>query len=317
MYYEYRYRNVDFISFPAPDFPEPNYSDPAPSGWNTNPTPTTSSFPFCWMIVAKKKADGTMIGIWSNPTRLTGLTGSRGATGATGSSPALVYRGDYSSTTIYYGTANRVDAVKYNSVYYVARVDAGNGFTNVLPTNTTYWNSFGSSFESVATKLLLAENANIAGWIFKNQGLESQDGKAFLNGTNGELTLGTAYSGHSVKTVIKPDASNNTSCVEFYQYVNGYGTRLVGEIRINQSGMPGACGISFHPMDEYGMPTLYSHFGDDLYMSNGGSNEIIIKTLNRSNGCVVLFKELPTSPSGLDSGQVWRDGTNLKIVPYV
>lgn len=29
----------------------------------------------------------------------------------------------------------------------------------------------------------------------------------------------------------------------------------------------------------------------------------------------VVIKELPTSATGLVSGQVWRDGTSLKIVP--
>lgn len=98
--------------------------------------------------------------------------GSDGNKGDKGESPALVSRGDYSPSKIYYGTASRLDCVKYGNAYYIARIDAGT-FSNIVPTDTAKWNAFGSSFESVATGLLLAENANIANLIFRNQRLES------------------------------------------------------------------------------------------------------------------------------------------------
>lgn len=101
--------------------------------------------------------------------------GEKGDKGDKGDSPALVYRGIYSSSATYYGTSSRVDAVKYNGVYYVARVDAGS-FSGKVPTNTSYWNTFGAQFESIATGLLLADMANIANLIFKDGKLISQDG---------------------------------------------------------------------------------------------------------------------------------------------
>lgn len=104
-----------------------------------------------------------------------------------GSSPALVYRGDYQEDQTYYGTNTRVDAVKYNGVYFVARVDAG-PFSNYAPTDERKWNHFGSQFESIATSLLLAENANIANWIFRDGMLYSQTGDCFLNGITGEIS---------------------------------------------------------------------------------------------------------------------------------
>ena len=94
-----------------------------------------------------------------------------------------------------------MDAVKYNGVYYVARVDAGT-FSGKLPTNTAYWNTFGSQFEQVATQLLLAEGANIAGWVFRNNRLESQDGSIYMDGVNGTIRLkgtmqlSTGYTGN-------------------------------------------------------------------------------------------------------------------------
>ena len=77
-----------------------------------------------------------------------------------GESPVMMYRGEYDSTKTYTGSSIRVDAVKFNGVYYIARSDVGD-FSGKDPTNTDYWNLFGSQFESVATTLLLAEFAYI------------------------------------------------------------------------------------------------------------------------------------------------------------
>lgn len=132
---------------------------------------------------------------------------AQGAAGKDGKSPVMVYRGVYDSSKTYYGNANRLDCVKVGSVYYIARIDAGT-FSSPAPPDTSKWNAFGASFESVATGLLLAENANIAGWIFRNGRLESQtqtsDGNPmmYMNGEKGEaringiLQLSCAYSGN-------------------------------------------------------------------------------------------------------------------------
>lgn len=81
-------------------------------------------------------------------------------------SPVLVYRGIYDSSKTYYGNSKRLDAVKYNNQYYIARIDAGT-FTGFVPTNTGKWNTFGAQFETIATNLLLAEGANIGDWFIK------------------------------------------------------------------------------------------------------------------------------------------------------
>lgn len=89
-----------------------------------------------------------------------------------GDNPVVLYCGEYSSLKTYYGTASRLDCVKYQGAYYITRIGAGT-FSDVLPTDTSKWKYFGASFENVATGLLLAENANIANLIFRNQRLES------------------------------------------------------------------------------------------------------------------------------------------------
>lgn len=162
-----------------------------PSGWTTT-TPSVGSAEYLWMTSAVKSGDGkTLVSQWTTPVRLTPYNGKDGADG---SSPVMVYRGTYSSSKSYYGNKNRLDCVKNGSTYYIARIDAGT-FSNVAPPNTNKWNSFGASFESVATNLLLTENANIAGWIFRNNRLESEDGDIWLDGINGQIMARGGFSG--------------------------------------------------------------------------------------------------------------------------
>lgn len=170
--YEFRYAKNKSATI-APSIVVTN---PEPAGWSVQ-QPVAGSGEYIWFTCAKKRTDGTMIGVWSTPLRLTPQDGANGA------SPAPVYRGVFSTEKTYYGNSHRVDIVKYGSAWYVARVDAPNGtggFRGYYPTNTNYWNPFGASFESVATELLLAEYANIGNLIFKDGKLISQAGT--LNG---------------------------------------------------------------------------------------------------------------------------------------
>lgn len=138
----------------------------APAGWTTW-MPDIGNGSYLWLTKAVKSGSGNaLIGKWSRPVRISAQDGKDGA------SPALVFRGKYDSKAVYVGSEIRVDAVRYNNAYYVARTDAGQ-FSGIAPTDNSKWNDFGTSFESVATGLLLAENANIANLIFRNQRLES------------------------------------------------------------------------------------------------------------------------------------------------
>ena len=187
-FYEYRYAVNGSITSP----PSLTNSVRTPSGWSTS-VPAVGTLQYLWFTVAKiSGVDDTLLTNWSTPQRLTPKDGEKGEDGK---SPALVFRGDYKDNTTYYGNQYRVDCVKAsNGSYYVARVDAGE-FKDVAPTSATKWNSFGATFESVATSLLLAENANIAGWVFRNGRMESQttdssgNPMAYLDGTKGEVRL--------------------------------------------------------------------------------------------------------------------------------
>lgn len=155
-YFEYRFAVNGSRTTP----PTLSTTSRSPSGWTTS-VPTVGSLKYLWLTIAKiSGANNTLLQNWSTPVRQTPYDGVDGKIGAT-----MVYRGIYSSSKVYYGTEKRVDAVKHNGHYYVARVDSGNGFQNHAPTDTAYWNDFGAEFDSIATNLLLAEGANIGDWF--------------------------------------------------------------------------------------------------------------------------------------------------------
>lgn len=185
-----------------------------PSGWTTT-TPSVGSAEYLWMTSAVKSGDGKMlVSQWTTPVRITPYNGKDGADG---SSPVMVYRGTYSSSKSYYGNKNRLDCVKNGSTYYIARIDAGT-FSNVAPPNTNKWNSFGASFESVATNLLLAEGANIGDWFMKGGRIVStlETGDIIeLDAKNKRIkitsaTSGGSYSQENLGSVITLDAGNGT-----------------------------------------------------------------------------------------------------------
>jgi hypothetical protein len=210
-YTEYRYQKNGSTSTP----PDLSTSARTPSGWDTS-MPSVSIGYYLWMTKAEiKGSDDSLVGSWSTPVRVTpydgadgkdGANGKDGKDGADGKSPAGFFAGVYDSTKTYYGTEYRLDVVKYNGVYKIARIDAG-AFSGKVPTNTSYWNDFGSNFESVATQLLLAEWALIGSWVLRQGSIMSTDGllsgspstdykdgsfvpAVLLDSTNGQIKLG-------------------------------------------------------------------------------------------------------------------------------
>lgn len=126
-----------------------------PSGWYD--APPAGSDPL-WMSKGNK-ASGVLIGSWSVPVRITGDKGTDGTDGDPG--PGIVYRGPYAASTVYYHTATRRDVVASGGAYYLANNPAKSGGATWADPGVGDWASFGATFESVATKLLLAEDATI------------------------------------------------------------------------------------------------------------------------------------------------------------
>ena len=109
------------------------------------------------------------------PQGFTGVSGYQGFQGSMGSNtgqpgPGLVYTGAYRNTSyIYYNTLNRKDVVSYDSgsglVYWLANstsLTATSGASGYgIPGVDSQWANFGENFKSVATGLLLTEDASV------------------------------------------------------------------------------------------------------------------------------------------------------------
>lgn len=287
-YYEIRYaKNGSTTSAPSLTKTALN-----PSGWTTT-QPTVTTGYYLWMTIAKKSADGsTLIEQWSTPIRITPYDGTDGKDGKS-YAPVMVYRGVYSASKTYYGNENRLDCVKSGDTYYIARIDAGT-FSNVAPPNTNKWNSFGASFESVATNLLLAENANIGDWFMSggkivstlSSGdiieLDAKNNRIYIkSATSGgdyavETGLGSQIELNAATGIIEARSNGSTSAVSYMSpsgiFANRAGTRCVAA----SSGLDqraAICGLGYGNLNkeewETGESTLLAAvYG---YASNSGT----------------------------------------------
>lgn len=292
-------------------------TDAEPSGWTTT-QPTVGTLEYLWMVVAKKSATGALLTNWSEPVRITPYDGKDGENGK---SPAMVYRGVYDSNKTYYGNQYRVDAVKYNGTYYVARIDAGE-FYNVAPTNTSKWNNFGAQFDSIATGLLLAENANIAGWIFKNGKLYSQNNSCYLDGKTGDVNIQGNFTG-KISTVGKGnriviDPSSNT--IIMYNTVNNNDVEV---LRIESEDIGFGLRRPKIIMNELAVDTgqitnkmILSAYEFGWYRLGNGSNLVPMMEIKGgwSGKKIILSDYVIDSIKPNTKGQIYRSGDTLKIV---
>lgn len=182
-----------------------------PSGWATT-VPTVNKGYYLWFTRAVKTGNGgQLVSNWSTPVR---MTPQDGKDGASGKSPVMVFRGVYSSSKTYYGNEHRLDCVKQGNTYYIARIDAGT-FSTPAPPDSSKWNSFGASFESIATNLLLAEGANIGDWFISGGKIVSTltgENKITLDAKNSRIqvvsaTSGGIYSQENLGSIVDIDAN--------------------------------------------------------------------------------------------------------------
>ncbi len=227
--------------------------------------------------------------------------------------PATPFRGVYSSSKTYYGSVRSVDLVKYDGHYYVARTDAG-AFTNQAPQitvsgstvlNSDYWNDFGAEFESIATTLLLAELANIAGFIFRNNRLESQkmaDGTTVSGATTSTpmvlldgLTGLAKFAGGKVVF----NANGSVSMANGKITIDTDGNVTMSDITANSGTFKGKIeanqGLilpvsSSNAQNDYSMTNV-----DSVHINNGGGGSTGITTVylptnfNTGQQCVIRF----------------------------
>ena len=292
-----------------------------PAGWSLT-VPAVGDLQYLWVTEAVKTGDGaTLVQQWGTPYRTTPVNGTNGTDGC---SPAMVYRGEYASSETYYGTSVRVDCVKYGDAYYIARTDAGE--FSIAPPDTSKWNAFGASFDSVATNLLLADKANIAGWIFRNNRLESQtqdeDGNptVYLDGVNGEMALagsmkhatdavesmpsgGGTYSFGNVADIIT--LPSRTTVYNGYVYPFGFYKDTIGRKRVitnlSASGSGGYYVLGFR---DFGFTSTGSKvYGDTTFV-----------TLEPNASIELTCSELPKGTSV--GGAVCETGGTIRVTNH-
>ena len=181
-----------------------------------------------------------MNGYWYYYDSSLGWVQGRPAQGETGpAGPALTFRGEFSSSKTYYWNEDRRDVVKYNGQYYIVKskgsTDKISGFKVM------------SSFEMVATDLLLAQTATIAGWNFDPTGV--------IYSANKCVVLDPGNDAGSAAQVI---AIGDDDLLASITTVNGQTRYNKGKINMFKGGI-----ITLGPMDSNGRATAgISGYGD-------------------------------------------------------
>ena len=178
-----------------------------------------------------------------------------------------------------------------------------------------------SSFEAIATVVLLAEEANLAEFIFKEGQLISQ---ATTNGVRNIILNGRTGYAHFAASNIIMNVDGSVEVLGKYMTAKT-GKRFVldpasqtlrGYNSSNQKVLDIEFGDLGAVVSTYSYPNKTTNtFNRRSVMSADGIGVQGVGTLLYSIGGGVQFQSLPTSSSGLTSGHLWRDGTTLKIVP--
>jgi hypothetical protein len=173
----------------------------------------------------------------------TGTAGADGADGGVG--PGVVYRGDWAPNTTYFSSSIRVDVVKgSNSQYYYAKTGHTSTSDGALDkpitgtSYTTYWNSFGATFSSVATDILLAQDATITRGLV--MGTYGATDKGFIRSANASaLMTGKGYYLDTTGSMRFGDPSGG-----YIRFTESDGVRIAGNVTIEGTATIGATAAS-------------------------------------------------------------------------
>ena len=167
---------------PALDVSEVN-----PTGWSID-MPVLTTGEVLWMTKATKKGDtGALIGTWSNPVRISGATGPQGPQGINGTSGPTPRLLEFVQGASYENGGLYIDYAYYrsndvNEGWYTVKLPTGHTpgtvvsqiYAGGIPDNTKFDKAPFTKEMSFGT--VIAEQANLAGFIFRNQVLYSRAG---------------------------------------------------------------------------------------------------------------------------------------------
>ncbi len=211
--------------------------------------------------ISGKKLNGDAFSITKYQTLTKAKQGATGANGIDG--PGVVYRGNWASGVTYYkdSAIGRRDIVKQASntsyPFWICKVthvaSAGNQPPTSGNTSTTQWESFGAQFTSVATDILLAQDATITrGLVIGTDGLTNgfirstgatglttgngfylqQDGKFRYGGPTGGSEP-YIYWDNSILTIKGKIVTDNNSTIGSWQVVGDTLQDSAGTMKLN------------------------------------------------------------------------------------
>lgn len=285
-------------------------TDPVPAGWSLVP-PAVSGQETLWFITSHKKADGTLIGTWSNPVILSGPAGAPGAPGIQGTAGPVVRLMEWAPGGTYYRDDKYIDYIYYRSQdtategWYTVKEDtATSQIANASgsPDLTKFQKEIFSHTGAFGT--IIAEQANLAGFIFRNQILKSQAGNNVycentdrgyfpnltLDGINGLLKFGDRMIQNKDGIVLRDDCGRDRMAfqwiggvpvLKFYNEAgvvtweagqNGYIIVTSGTIAPTWGTPVGFSRISTLPVD----PNIT--FGNAVYPTGNDTNANIVKS---------------------------------------
>ena len=264
-----------------------------------------------------------------------GAPGTPGANGDNGPSP--VYRGVWvqNAGNTYYGTTNRVDIVKFGSAYYVTKSTIGgyiSDSSSYRPDNTTYWNSFGATFTSVATEFIFASSGSIN--VLTSNSIKVYDTSGnFIGGMRG-ATAGydiVIWAGGS-----NPDAANfrvdkNGAVVATSATITGTitsanatitGSSVFGDMHIGSGGSNSpvlyvykVCGIGTIGAITQSSANMIFRTGTGTFYNDLNTNGCFhINGVTGGNGILDLFCGLGLNPNVITSGVTAKTLTCADIV---
>ena len=163
----------------APDTPTTAQQDDyVPTGWTDDPTGVDATNRYEWVSTRTKSG-----GVWSNFST-PALWSRYSIDGARGRS--INFRGNFSASTDYRYNDTVQDIVKYTDDVYYLYIGTDNTHG---AWNSSNWQSFGASFESIATGLLFAELAYIENLGVRHLKTADEGQRVTINGDDNNITL--------------------------------------------------------------------------------------------------------------------------------
>jgi Carbohydrate binding domain. len=301
----YRYIYYPTTSLNAPSTPSGTGTS-NPSSWWTYPYYPSSSYKYIY--VSQSICTNGVWSTWSPPTIY-----SRNEQGLPGALPTMR---QWTSGTTYYRNEKTVDYIVYRASNSATPTwwRLREGYTSAVAGNapsTSYFEQI-TSFEAIATTVLLAEQANLAEFIFKegqlvSQTMDSGVPRLSLNGRTGAFHSSNA----SIRGRVESNANGNRIVINpgtnSIDMINS-SDRLVGKISFENT----AGAQSVPKMELFLYRADGSLFSTATYGAGAATMTLSNGNSTRLGSGVLSANALPTIDPRI-RGEFWRDGTTVKV----